>query len=169
MANTTNLFSAYIKWWLKNFKTSIKTLKDKKIIKRVKNSLRFLTQNQPLIKESPASLPFSWQGGNIDPQQGAAHRLLDSIPVYYSSLFVGLKGLGHNGFSFILSAHISPQESTQPCHNRWPWKLVQIFQVQTTSPWSLIWQQPTQNSSSMWEAQCLGSSSGVTASCYSSG
>lgn len=35
-----------------------------------------------------------------------------------------------------------------------------------TSQWSLMWQQPTQNSLCMWEAraQCLGSSSRVTAS-----
>lgn len=42
---------------------------------------------------------------------------------------VVLKGLGHNGFSFLLFAHHQPTEATQPCYNRWPWKPVQMYQI----------------------------------------
>lgn len=109
MANTTNFFSAYIKQWLKNFKISIKTLKDKKkSLSMSKIHYSSSLKTSLLIKESPASLPSSWRGGNIGQWQGAAHGLLDSIPVYYSSLSVRLTGWGHNGFSFILFAHDQP-------------------------------------------------------------
>lgn len=68
----------------------------------------FLTQNQPAHKgvtSFSVLLLAGWEHVSIT---GYTHRLLDSIPVYCSSLFVVLKGLRHNGFSFILFAHHQP-------------------------------------------------------------
>lgn len=102
--------------------------------------------------------------------QHCAHRLLDSIPVYYSRLFaLVLKGLGHNGFSYI--RFTNPYDSTQPLQQAAPeactnWPGANWKSRKTSSQRSLIQQQPTQSSlcARKAHAPCLGSSSLVTAS-----